>query len=183
MYLFSYFRDQELHEYHSYLEIFTQVQIIMFWISHFAVNIYPANTVLEVQIVNCRMPPGRGPGGSGGLLAGVDPWPRWVEHQFVRCFQTLARYTQHTADTARAHWPTRPRPRALIGRRAALLLGSVVTMERWQIVCQHRTTLSGVPVSPRPASWWQRPAPARDTPSAVLCSNIYITRLNLSNRN
>ena len=183
MYLFSYFRDQELHEYHSYLEIFTQVQIIMFWISHFAVNIYPANTVLEVQIVNCRMPPGRGPGGTGGLLAGVDPWPRWVEHQFVRCFQTLAPYTQHTADTARAHWPTRPRPRALIGRRAALLLGSVVTMERWQIVCQHRTTLSGVPVSPRPASRWHRPALACDTTSAVLCSNIYITRLNLSNRN
>ena len=105
MYLFSYFRDQELHEYHSYLEIFTQVQIIMFSMSHFAVNIYPANTVLEVQIVNCHMPPGRGPGGTGGLLAGLIRGRDELNTNLC----DVSKHSLATHNTPRT-------PRALIGR-------------------------------------------------------------------
>lgn len=124
MYLFSYFRDQELHEYHSYLEIFTQVQIIMFWISHFAVNIYPANTVLEVQIVNCfaaRPRPRRhwGSAGRGWSVAEMSWTPICAMFPNTRSL-----HTTHRGHRARSLADTAAAPRAdWSARRAAARLG------------------------------------------------------------
>ena len=118
MYLFSYFRDQEeLHEYHSYLEIFTQVQIILFWMSHFAVNIYPANTVLEVQIVNCSCrqaaaPAARGAAGRGWSVAEMSWTPICAMFPNTRSLHTTlrghrARSLADTAAAPRADWSAR----------------------------------------------------------------------------
>ena len=69
--------------------------------SHFAVNIYPANTVLEVQIVNCSCRQAAAPAALGGLIRGRD------ELNTNLC--DVSKHSLATHNTPRT-------PRALIGR-------------------------------------------------------------------